>query len=116
MTQKFVDDLLKGTEVLLAYGEQNGDLARCNDYAEAVGFFLTKGSYQPWRAVLLDDFSERAEDENGTIRLMRVYGWEEEIGDTYAHEVVAYKDEKGFWQKVNLSVKQNETRKLVESI
>lgn len=108
---KHADELPKGTRVLLSYGAQDGDLAQCDDYDRVMQFFSLErnsGAYMPWEAELLDN-------KKGTIRNMRVFGWEDEIGDTYAHKIVAYKDDNGKWQPVLLSDKQKEMKELEEA-
>jgi len=108
---KTVNSLKKGTRVLLAYGDQNGDLAGCDDFTRVIILDFKNSSYKPWEAKLLDNYEDRPKEENGTIRFMKVFGWTTEMGDTYAHEVIAYK-KNGTWHPVELSKEQKEAKAL----
>ena len=105
---KTVDDLPKGTRVLLSYGEQNGDLAECDNFDRWLKLQLSS-SYKAWEAELMDN-------KKGTIRLMKVFGWETEVGDTYSHKVIAYKGKDGFFHPVKLTAKQEEIKRLEKDI
>ena len=103
-----VDDLPKGTRVLLSYGEQNGDLAQCDSFDKWLKLQFSS-SYKAWEAELMDN-------KKGTIRSMKVFGWAEETGDTYSHKVIAYQGREGFFFPVKLTTKQKEAKKLEEGL
>ena len=100
-------ELKKGTRVLLAYGGQHDNIASAGptlaDYEKAL---LTAPSYTAWEADLLDS-------ARGNIRFANVFGFYTEMGSLYAHDIIAYKDEKGKWQPVEHTKSQNELREQV---
>lgn len=108
MTKKTAE-LKKGTRVLLAYGEQNGELATCNDYVSWVKLDFTKSSFKPWEADLLDNVK-------GGIRFAKVYGWEEEMGSVYSFDIICWKDAKGNWNRVEHTPKELKSRELARAI
>jgi len=111
---KTLNELKKGTRVLLAYGEQFGDLAGCDSFSKYERMRYLGASYKPWEAELMDNFEERRKGEAGTIRLMKVFGWETETGDTYAHEVIAYKNDEGKWEETALTEEQIQMKKMTK--
>jgi hypothetical protein len=40
-----------------------------------------------------------ADNMKGNTRIATVYGFETEMGSIYTHDIVAYKDANGVWQK-----------------
>jgi hypothetical protein len=103
--KKFVDDLPKGTHVLLSYGEQKGDLVSCDSFEKWLMLDFNASSYKAWEADLMDN-------KKGTIRFMNVFGWETELGDTYSHKVIAYMGKDGFWHPTKLSKEQEKCKEL----
>jgi hypothetical protein len=79
------NDLKKGAKVLLAYGDQNGDLAGSRDLRLAVRMKETGGSYHPWEAEVWDNMK-------GNTRVCNVFGFETEAGSVYSHDILAYWD------------------------
>lgn len=106
---KFVDELPKGTRVLLSYGEQKGDLVSCDSFEKWLKLDFNNSSYKAWEAELMDN-------KKGNIRFMNVFGWETELGDTYSHKVIAYMGKDGFWHPTKLSNKQEECKLMEESM
>lgn len=63
-----------------------------------------------WRADIMDN-------KRGNIRLAKVYGYYEEIGSIYAHDIIAYYDTQlEDWQPVAYTPAQLKLRENVESM
>ena len=101
-----IKSLKKGERLLLAYGEQNGDLATCNDYVTWAKLDFTNSSFKPWEA----DFIER---ESEGIIFANVFGFEEEMGTVYAHDVIAVKNSEGAWERIAHTKKELELKEKV---
>jgi hypothetical protein len=99
-------DLKAGDRVILAYGEQRGELTRCDSFEKFIMHIFHGSSYKAWEAEVVDP----ANDLDPTIVCLAVFGWETEIGDTYAHEIIGWKDKDGFWQPIEHTPEQIEMR------
>ena len=94
--------------MLLAYGEQSGDLASPGPtFVDYVRADLRAPSYRAWEAELMDS-------AKGNIRFANVFGFFTEMGSLYAHDIIAYKDEQGNWQEVEHTKSQLELREQVK--
>ena len=106
---KKISDLNKGDKVILNYGDQNGDLVTCGDFRNLMRFMLTSPSFHPWEAVV----AGKPRGKNPTIVFLEVHGWETELGDTYAHKIIGWFDEKsGMWEPIEHTEKQKECEKM----
>ncbi len=108
---KTTKDLKIGDRILLAYGNQEDDLAGCRNFSKVMLWQSIGSSYKPWEA----DVVEIAKDdyENG-IFFARVYGFEDEMGSCYLHDVLAVKNEKGEWEEIELNEGEKELQKVVD--
>jgi len=98
--EKTTNDLKKGDRVLLAYGEQNGDLASCGTFIRWLQLDFNNSSYKSWEGTIADN-------RHGNIRMVDVRGWETEIGSVYAHDIIAWFDDtQGTWQPIKHTEKQ----------
>ena len=112
MVSKKVGNLKKGDRVILAYGDQNGDLAGCRDFNKLIQHIFNNSSYHAWEAEVV---SFRGKDP--TIVCLNVFGWETEIGDTYAHEIIGWMEpSSGTWQPIEHTKKQLDMLKTVQSM
>lgn len=78
-------DLVKGQRVLLNYGEQNGDMATCRTYERFVQLRKNGASYKSWEAEVVS--KPRGKDPK--VVCLKVFGFGEDIGDVYAHQIMA---------------------------
>ena len=102
-----INELVKNDRVLLSYGAQNGDIVNCANLNKA----LSIPSYSPWEA----DVVSKPRGKQPTIVCLKVYGYDTEIGDTYAHKILAVKRD-GEWVPIELEPKQMEMKALVEGM
>jgi len=107
MTKK-TNDLKKGDRVLLANGEQFGDLANCGTYERYLKMKNTT-SFKPWEAVIADN-------KKGNTRIATVEGFFTETGSIYSHEIMAWKDENGDWQPIEHTKEQLQLERSIEGI
>jgi hypothetical protein len=101
------NDLKKGDRVLLATGEQNGDIATCNDFATWERLQLTGSSFKAWEGTIHDN-------RKGVRRMVEVEGFYKEIGDVYAHDIIAYQAD-GKWLPVEHTPAQLKLRQDVKN-
>lgn len=101
------NDLKEGARVLLANGEQGGDLARTYDLELATG--VKPSSFKAWEATIKDNLK-------GNIRLCEVEGFETEIGSVYSHDILAYETPEKEWKAIDHTIEQLELRDKVNSI
>lgn len=102
-----IKSLKKGERLLLAYGEQKGELATCNDFVTWAKLDFTNSSFQPWEAEF-----ENVEEEG--IIFAKVFGFEEEYGTVYAHDVIAVKNAEGNWERIEHTDKELELKEKVK--
>jgi hypothetical protein len=106
---KLISELVKGDRVLLNYGEQNGDLVTCNDFKTWLKLDFNGSSYKSWEAEVM----AKPRGKNPTVVFLKVFGWEEDLGDTYAHKIIAWMNpESGTWEPIEYTDKQREMEKL----
>ena len=84
---KKVAELQKGDRVLLNYGEQNGDLAECGTFDRYIRLLLTS-SFKAWEGTVWT----KPRGKDPTIVCLKVHGWSDDIGDTYAHKIIGWLD------------------------
>lgn len=77
---------------------------KTNELKKGVRVKLANG----WQAIIEDNMK-------GNTRLAKVFGIFTEIGSVYAHDIVAYSDEKGNWLPVEHTPAQIKMRKQVVS-
>jgi hypothetical protein len=82
-----ISELKKGDRVLLNYGDQKGILTECGSFDNYIRL-LTTSSFSPWQATVWT----KPRGKDPTIVCLKVYGWEEDIGDTYAHKIIGWLD------------------------
>lgn len=112
MTKK-ICELKKGDKVLLSYGEQKGDIVTCGTYEKWVLLHYTGASYKAWEATVRGT----PRGKNPTVVFLEVHGFENDLGDVYAHQIIGYWDESvNNWQKIEHTPKQIEMKKMVESM
>lgn len=85
----FTNDLKKGDRVLLSYGEQDGDIVNNENLHNALISRENNNNgvqrlhpYTPWEAIVEDNM-------RGNTRCLRVFGWEEDVGSVYSHQILA---------------------------
>ena len=106
---KRIVDLKKGDRVILNYGDQNGDIATCNDFKGLMHAILFAPSFHAWEAEVMS----KPRGKNPTIVFLKVFGWETDMGDTYAHKIVGWFNENtGTWEPIEHTSKQKEMEKL----
>jgi hypothetical protein len=86
MKYKKICDLKKGDRVLLNYGDQNGDLATCHTFDNWLRM-LIRSSFKAWEAEVMERPSK-----DPTVVFLKVFGWETDLGDTYAHQIIGWLD------------------------
>jgi hypothetical protein len=106
---KTLKELKKGDRILLAYGDQNGDLATCNDYLTWVKLDFTNSSFHPWEANFI-------ENEDSVRVFAEVVGFETEMGSVYAHDVIAVKNKEGNWERIEHTKEQVELREQIKQM
>jgi hypothetical protein len=105
-----ISELVKGDHVMLNYGVQNGDIATCGDWNRYCRLILTS-SFQPWEAEVVS----KPRGKDPTVVFLLVHGFGEDIGDVYAHDIMAVQ-RNGEWVKIEHTPKQLELKKLVNSM
>jgi len=79
---------------------------KTNDLKKGTRIMLRNG----WEADLWDNMK-------GNTRVANVYGFYEEAGSVYAHDIVAYKDADGNWQEdIEYTKSQLDCRKAVAAM
>lgn len=118
---KKVAELKKGDRVILAYGDQGGDMARCDSFDKLIGHIFHNSSYHPWQA----DVAANPRGKDPTVLMLHVpdvidgqpNAFGDDIGDTYAHEIIGWMDKNsGTWQPIEHTKKQLDMRKLVADL
>ena len=110
---KKISDLNKGDKVLLNYGEQNGDIATCGTFQKARLLMFTGSSFKPWEAEVLS----KPRGKNPTVVFLKVFGWETDLGDTYAHQIIGwFNNESGTWEPIEHTEKQKEMERMVSEM
>lgn len=99
--------LKKGDRVLLAYGEQNGDLAGCDNFKRWLNMDFHNSTYKAWEAVL-----QERPNLDGTV-IAEVEGFETEIGSIYNHDIIAVLRD-GCWDPVNHTEAEIDLREQVK--
>ena len=84
---KKICDLQKGDRVLLNYGEQNADLVECGTFDRYISLLL-KSSFKAWEATVM----AKPRGKEPIVVFLKVHGWEEDVGDTYAHKIIGWLD------------------------
>ena len=105
-----VCDLKKGDRVLLNYGEKDGDLAQCSKLSMALTL-KEAGLYTPWEA----DVMAKPRGKSPIRVFLQVFGWEADIGDTYAHKILAAKVN-GEWVELEHTDKEREIEKMERTV
>ena len=106
---KKISDLKKGDKVILNYGDQNGDFATCGDFKGLMIAMLNASSFHAWEAIVMS----KPRGKNPTIVFLEVHGWENDLGDTYAHKIIGWwSDMTGKWEPIEHTEKQKEMEKL----
>lgn len=110
---KKISDLQKGDKVLLNYGSQNGDLATCRNFDTFIKLQFNGASFKPWDAVVM----AKPRGKNPTVVFLEVHGWENDLGDTYAHQIIGWwNDESGTWEPIEHTEKQKQMEKMVDEM
>lgn len=109
---KLISELQKGDEVLLNYGDQNGDLATCGTFERWLRLDFNNASYKSWTGIV----KSKPRGKNPTVVFLEVHGWETDLGDTYAHKIIGWKGEDGFWHPIVHTDKQKEMEKLEQEM
>ena len=100
---KKIVDLKKGDKVLLNYGEQNGDLATCGTFDKFIQLDFNGSSFKAWDAIVM----AKPRGKDPTIVFLEVHGWENDLGDTYAHKIIGwFNTESGTWEPIEHTAKQ----------
>jgi hypothetical protein len=107
---KLISDLKKGDRVLLTYGEQNGDMADAGTFERYMAM-KDRSSFKPWEAIV----KANPRGKQPTVVFLEVHGWENDLGDTYAHKIMAFWNGTG-WEKIEHTPKQIEMKKLEASM
>lgn len=87
MKFKKISDLQKGDRVLLNYGEQDGDMAECGTFERYIRLLL-KSSFKAWEGTVVS----KPRGKDPSVVNLRVYGWAEDLGDVYAHQIIGWLD------------------------
>jgi len=105
-----ISELTKGQRVLLNYGSQNGDIVTCGDFDRYCRLILTS-SFNPWEA----DVISKPRGKDPSVVFLKVYGWETDMGDTYAHNIMAAQVD-GEWVKIEHTPKQKQLEEQCEAM
>jgi hypothetical protein len=106
MSKKFkkICDLNRGERVLLNYGDQNGDIATCHTFDRYIRLLLTS-SFKAWEATVM--MKPRGKDP--IVVYLKVHGWAEDLGDTYAHQIIGWFDDtSGTFEPIEHTAKQKQ--------
>ena len=110
---KKVNELKKGDEVLLNYGDQNGGLAECDSFQRTIELDFNNSSYNPWTGIVMS----KPKGKEPTVVFLKVTGWETDLGDTYAHKIIGWKNpESGCWDPIEHTSKQLNCKKLEKEL
>ena len=106
-----INELVKNDRVILNYGSQNGDMATCGSFDRWQALQANGASFKAWEA----DVVAKPRGKQPTVVFLKVYGFGTDMGDTYAHNIMAVKRD-GAWVPITLEPKQLEMKAMVEAM
>ena len=107
---KLISDLQKEDKVLLNYGDQNGDLAEVSSFEKYLSM-KDRSSFKPWTGIV----KAKPRGKQPTVVFLEVTGWEKDLGDTYAHKIMAVWNGTD-WEKIEHTPKQLEMREMEKAM